>query len=104
MSTTINFYSSLSEEDLEEKLEIIQSKHPDMLVDKFVLTEAFDIEEREYSFIVEMGVTPKVSSSFSASPSRGELVMIVREMVDVVKSEFESDQIVALWEMDYIIK
>lgn len=103
MSLDLNFFSSLSKDELAEKLKYIQTKHALIFPSEFGMSEAFDPDEFDHDLLANMGVTFKVSSHFMAWPRRGAQGYSVSDMVAAVKSEFEPDQIVALWEMDAII-
>jgi hypothetical protein len=103
MSLDINFFSSLSKEELNEKIQEIRSKHSNFFAFTFGMTEAFDPDEFDHDLLAGMGVEFKVSSYFNVWPDRDARDYSVSDMVAAVKGEFEPDQIVALWEMDAII-
>ncbi|MCV6603615.1 MAG: hypothetical protein OIF54_18950 [Cohaesibacter sp.] len=104
MSLNINFFTTLSVDDLAQKLETIKRNHPDFFPSEFgISTEAHKSDDDDQAFIAEKGSDLKISSHFGSWPIKGRYTYSIEDMVAVVKSEFEPDQIVALWEMDYII-
>jgi hypothetical protein len=103
MSLSLNFFSSLSKEELAEKIKIILTKHSHIFPSEFGLSEAFDPDEFDHDLLADMGVGFKVSSHFMAWPQRGTLNYSVEDMAEVIKGEFEPDQLAALWEMDEFI-